>query len=163
MITLATLGDALAVCLLDLRGFSSKDFAKFHPGGSLGKKLYLRVSDLTKLNKKPEVQLDTDIKKVIIEISESMLGVTAVVNNNRVVGIITDGDLRRMLTQKAEVAHLLAKDIMSENPKTIDANELAVNALTLMREKSITQLMVLANDKYVGVIHLHDLIREGLV
>jgi arabinose-5-phosphate isomerase len=158
------MGDALATSLLALKGFTPKDFAKFHPGGTLGKQMYLRVSNLYPNNELPTVYLDTPLREIIMEMTTKRLGMTAVLNiNNQLIGIITDGDLRRMLTQKAEVAHLLAKDIMSENPKTIDANELAVNALTLMREESITQLMVLENDKYVGVIHLHDLIREGLV
>tara|TARA_B100000809_G_scaffold266803_1_gene331752 strand:- start:2515 stop:3480 length:966 start_codon:yes stop_codon:yes gene_type:complete len=157
------IGDALAVCLLDLRGFSSKDFAKFHPGGSLGKKLYLRVSDLTKLNKKPEVQLDTDIKKVIIEISESMLGVTAVVNNNRVVGIITDGDLRRMLAKADSFHGLTAKDIMSENPKTIQNNAMAVEATDIMDKNGITQIIAVEEGKYCGIVHIHNLTNEGII
>tara|TARA_R110000787_G_scaffold60220_5_gene136540 strand:- start:4087 stop:5052 length:966 start_codon:yes stop_codon:yes gene_type:complete len=157
------IGDALAVCLLDLRGFSSKDFAKFHPGGSLGKKLYLRVSDLTKLNKKPEVQLDTDIKKVIVEISESMLGVTAVVNNNKVVGIITDGDLRRMLTKADSFHGLTAKDIMSENPKTISNNAMAVEAIDIMDKNGITQIIAVEDGKYCGIVHIHNLTNEGIL
>ncbi|MBT7242659.1 MAG: KpsF/GutQ family sugar-phosphate isomerase, partial [Flavobacteriaceae bacterium] len=135
------IGDALAVCLLDLKGFSSKDFAKFHPGGSLGKKLYLRVSDLTKMNKKPEVQLDADIKKVIVEISENLLGLTAVLDNDKVVGIITDGDLRRMLAKADSFHGLTAKDIMSKNPKTISNNAMAVEAIEIMDTNGITQII----------------------
>jgi arabinose-5-phosphate isomerase len=133
------IGDALAICLLDLKGFSSKDFAKFHPGGSLGKKLYLRVSDLTKINKKPVVQLDTNIKEVIVEISENMLGVTAVIDKNKVVGIITDGDLRRMLVKADSFHGLTAKDIMSKHPKTISNNAMAVEAIEIMDKNGITQ------------------------
>lgn len=157
------IGDALAVCLLDLKGFSSKDFAKFHPGGSLGKKLYLRVSDLTKLNKKPEVNLDTNIKKVIVEISENMLGVTAVVDNNKVVGIITDGDLRRMLTKADSFHGLTAKDIMSENPKTISNDAMAVEAIEIMDKYSITQIVSIEDGNYSGIVHIHNLTNEGII
>ncbi len=157
------IGDALAVCLLDLKGFSSKDFAKFHPGGSLGKKLYMRVSDLTKLNNKPEVQLDTDIKKVIVEISENMLGVTAVVDNDKVVGIITDGDLRRMLTKADSFHGLTAKDIMSENPKTISNNAMAVEAIEIMDKHGITQIISVEDGNYSGIIHIHNLTNEGII
>jgi arabinose-5-phosphate isomerase len=158
------MGDAVATALLALKGFTPKDFAKFHPGGTLGKQMYLRVSDLYPHNALPKVNLETPLRQIILEMTSKRLGMTAVLDaDNQLVGIITDGDLRRMLTQKAEVAHLLAKDIMTEKPKTIDADELAVNALELMRGKSITQLAVLKNSEYVGVIHLHDLIREGLV
>jgi arabinose-5-phosphate isomerase len=158
------MGDAVATSLLALKGFTPKDFAKFHPGGTLGKQMYLRVSDLYPHNALPKVFLETPLRQIILEMTGRRLGMTAVLNHdNQLVGIITDGDLRRMLTQKGEVAHLLAKDILTKNPKTINADELAVNALELMREKSITQLAVLKNGEYVGVIHLHDLIREGLV
>ncbi len=157
------IGDALAVCLLDLKGFSSKDFAKFHPGGSLGKKLYLRVSDLSKLNKKPQVNADTDIKSVIIEISENMLGVTAVVENNKVVGIITDGDLRRMLVKADSFHGLTAKDIMSINPKTISNNAMAVEAFEIMDKHSITQLIAEDDGIYKGIVHIHNLTNEGII
>ncbi len=156
-------GDALAICLLELRGFSSNDFAKYHPGGSLGKKLYLRVSDLSSINMKPQVTPDTDLKKVIIEISEKMLGVTAVVENHEILGIITDGDLRRMLTSTDSIANLKAKDVMSQNPKRIDNNALAVDAMELMEEFGISQLLVEDNGKYAGVVHLHDLVKEGII
>ena len=157
------IGDALAVCLLDLKGFSSKDFAKFHPGGSLGKKLYLRVFDLTKLNKKPVVGPDTDIKSVIVEISENMLGVTAVVENNKIIGIITDGDLRRMLVKADSFHGLTAKDIMSKNPKTISNNAMAVEAFEIMDKHSITQLIAEDDGVYCGIVHIHNLTNEGII
>ena len=157
------MGDALAVCLLDLKGFSSKDFAKFHPGGSLGKKLYLRVSDLTKINKKPVVQLNTDIKKVIVEISENMLGVTAVIDQNKVVGIITDGDLRRMLVKADSFHGLTAKDIMSKNPKTISNEAMAVEAIEIMDKNSITQIIAVNDGMYCGIVHIHNLTNEGIL
>ena len=157
------MGDALAVCLLDLKGFSSKDFAKFHPGGSLGKKLYLRVSDLTKINKKPVVQLNTDIKKVIVEISENMLGVTAVIDKNKVVGIITDGDLRRMLVKADSFHGLTAKDIMSKNPKTISNDAMAVEAIEIMDKNSITQIIAVNDGMYCGIVHIHNLTNEGIL
>lgn len=157
------MGDALAVCLLELRGFSSKDFAKYHPGGALGKRLYLRVSDLSSVNEKPQVQLDTNVKQVIVEISEKRLGVTAVVENDNIVGIITDGDLRRMLTKSDAFTHLTAKDIMSLNPKRIDEDAMAVDAMELMEANEISQLLVENNGKYAGVVHIHDLIKEGII
>ncbi|MEH6764548.1 MAG: KpsF/GutQ family sugar-phosphate isomerase [Aequorivita antarctica] len=157
------IGDALAMCLLDLRGFSSKDFAKFHPGGSLGKKLYLRVSNLTSLNEKPQVSPDTDVKKVIVEISEKMLGVTAVVENDKIVGIITDGDLRRMLTRTDSFAGLTARDIMSHNPKKIANNAMAVEAMEMMDKFGITQILAEDKGKYSGVVHIHNLTKEGII
>ncbi|MDT0557376.1 KpsF/GutQ family sugar-phosphate isomerase [Ichthyenterobacterium sp. W332] len=157
------IGDALAVCLLELRGFSSNDFAKYHPGGSLGKRLYLRVSDLSTQNMKPEVHPDTDIKNVIVEISEKMLGVTAVVSNQKIVGIITDGDIRRMLTNSDAFVHLKAKDIMGKAPKRININAMAVDAMEMMEENGISQLLVEDNGTYAGVVHLHDLIKEGII
>ncbi len=157
------IGDALAVCLLELRGFSSKDFAKYHPGGSLGKKLYLRVSDLSSQNQKPSVSSTTSIKDIIIEISKKMLGVTAVVENGNIIGIITDGDLRRMLSKANDFSNLSAKDIMSVNPKTIAVNAMAVDAMELMEKNSISQLLVEEAGLYAGVVHLHDLIKEGIL
>jgi len=157
------MGDALAVCLLELRGFSSKDFAKYHPGGALGKRLYLRVSDLSSVNEKPKVELNTSAKNVIVEISEKMLGVTAVVDNNKIAGIITDGDLRRMLTKSDDFLHLKAKDIMGSNPKRIDEDAMAIDAMELMEEHGISQLLVEKNGEYAGVIHIHDLIKEGIL
>ncbi len=157
------IGDALAICLLDLRGFSSKDFAKYHPGGALGKKLYLRVSDLSSVNEKPKVSKSTSVKDIIIEISEKMLGVTAVVENNKVIGIITDGDLRRMLSKTDNFSAYTAKDIMSANPKCIDNDAMAVDAMELMETHGISQLLVEENGNYAGVVHLHDLIKEGII
>lgn len=157
------IGDALAVCLLDLRGFSSSDFAKYHPGGALGKKLYLRVGDLSSQNEKPSVQKTTDIKAVIIEITKKMLGVTAVVNHNQIVGIITDGDLRRMLSNSEDISTLTAQDIMNPSPKQINISAMAVDALELMEKHDITQLLVEDNGNYAGVVHLHDLIKEGII
>ncbi|WP_299121609.1 KpsF/GutQ family sugar-phosphate isomerase [uncultured Tenacibaculum sp.] len=158
------LGDALAVCLLDLRGFTSSDFAKYHPGGALGKRLYLRVSDLIKNNLLPKVTITDKITNVIVEISEKRLGVTAVVNNdNKLLGIITDGDIRRMLSKTTKIDELTAEDIMSKNPKTINVDAMAVKALETLENNSITQILVTDNnDNYVGVVHLHDLIKEGI-
>lgn len=157
------MGDALAVCLLELRGFSSKDFAKYHPGGALGKRLYLRVNDLSSLNQKPQVQLNTSLKEVIVEISEKMLGVTAVLDGKKLVGIITDGDLRRMLFKSSDLNGIIAKDIMSANPKTIHANAMAVDAMEVMENYGISQLLVEQNGIYEGVVHLHDLVKEGII
>ena len=154
-------GDALAICLLELRGFSSQDFAKYHPGGTLGKKLYLRVSDIVGNNLKPQVGVDADVKQVIIEISEKMLGVTAVMNNDKIVGIVTDGDIRRMLNKYENINGLKAKDIMTTNPKTIGADVLAIKALKEMRSKGLSQLLAVDGEEYVGVVHLHNLINEG--
>ena len=157
------MGDALAVCLLELRGFSSKDFAKYHPGGALGKRLYLRVNDLSSQNQKPQVALETSLKEVIVEITEKMLGVTAVVDNDQIVGIITDGDLRRMLSKSDDFMSLKAKDIMSKNPRRISEEAMAVEAKELMEEFGISQLLVEHDSKYSGVVHLHDLIKEGII
>jgi len=157
------MGDALAICLLELRGFSSKDFAKYHPGGALGKKLYLRVSDMSNVNEKPQVGLQTNLKDVIIEITEKMLGVTAVVESGKILGIITDGDLRRMLSKTDNFTSLTAKDIMSEKPKTIDSNAMAVDAMELMEKHGISQLLVEHKGAYAGVVHVHDLIKEGIL
>jgi arabinose-5-phosphate isomerase len=157
------MGDALAMALLDLRGFSSSDFAKFHPGGSLGKQLYLRVSNLTQQNKKPQVTPDTNIKEVIMEISKNMLGVTAVIKDTEIVGIITDGDLRRMMSTNDSFKGLTAKDIMSKNPKTIDNNAMAVAAMELMEINGITQIIAQENGVYSGIVHIHDLTKEGII
>lgn len=157
------MGDALAMSLLDLRGFSSSDFAKFHPGGSLGKQLYLRVSNLTQQNKKPQVTPDTNIKDVIMEISKNMLGVTAVIDGSAIVGIITDGDLRRMMSANDSFKGLTAKDIMSKNPKTIDNSAMAVAAMELMETNGITQILAQENGVYSGVVHIHDLTKEGII
>lgn len=158
------MGDALAVCLMELRGFSNDDFAKFHPGGSLGKKLYLRVSDLYFGNERPKVNPDQPLRDVIVEITQKRLGVTAVVDgNDKLLGIITDGDLRRMLEKGESITGVLAKDIMTSDPKTISPDLLAVEALDQLRKNEITQLAVVQNEKYLGIVHLHDLIREGLI
>ena len=158
------MGDALAVCLMELKGFRSDDFAKFHPGGMLGKKLYLRVSDLYAGNEKPKVLADQSLKEVIVEMTAKRLGITAVVDKeNKLLGIITDGDLRRMLEKGASIEKVKAGDIMTEDPKTIGPDEMAVDALDLLRQKEISQLAVIENGKYLGMIHLHDLIREGLI
>jgi len=158
------IGDALAVCLLKLRGFTPADFARFHPGGSLGKKLYMRVSDIFDEQLLPKVSPDEVIQNVIIEISSKRMGATAVVDNNgSIVGIVTDGDLRRMLQNNTDTSSLTAGAIMSISPKTIDVDELAINAFNLMEANKITQLLVLNNGKYVGMIHLHDILREGIV
>ncbi|HET6243295.1 MAG: KpsF/GutQ family sugar-phosphate isomerase [Bacteroidetes bacterium] len=157
------LGDALAVCLLDLKGFSSADFAKYHPGGSLGKRLYMTVYDLCKGNEKPLVKMDSSLKDVILEISSKRLGATAVVENELLKGIITDGDLRRMLQKDTDISVLKARDIMSVGPKSIEAEELAVHALALFQSQNITQLIVTDKGKYCGFIHFHDLLREGII
>jgi arabinose-5-phosphate isomerase len=158
------MGDALAVCLMEMKGFNSDDFAKFHPGGTLGKKLYLRVADLYIKNEKPKLAKDGSLKEVIVEISSKRLGATAVVDgDNNLLGIITDGDLRRMLEKNISLDGVTAKDIMTTTPKSIGADQLAVDALDLMRKRSITQLVVVEKGKYLGFIHLHDLIREGLI
>ncbi|MGV6846552.1 MAG: KpsF/GutQ family sugar-phosphate isomerase [Lutibacter sp.] len=156
------IGDALAVCLLKLKHFTSDDFAKYHPGGALGKKLYLRVCDLINKNELPQVTPSTSLKDVIVEISEKRLGTTAVIDDNKIVGIITDGDLRRMLEKKSDISHITAKDIMSNNPKTIASNEMAIQALKLLENNNITQVLVEDNGIFVGVVHLHDLLKEGI-
>lgn len=158
------MGDALAVALLECRQFSSQDFAKYHPGGALGKKLYLRVSDLIERENPPKVLEHEKIRPVILEISSKRMGATAVVNlNDELQGIITDGDLRRMLEKNESVSHLEAKDIMTSTPKTIHSDALAINAFHLMENNNITQLAVMEENKYVGMVHLHDILKEGIV
>lgn len=158
------MGDALAVCLMEKRGFQIADFAKLHPGGALGKKLYLRVADLYTDNEKPEVKPDQSVKEVIVEMTQKRLGVTAVTDDaGHLLGIITDGDLRRMLEKSNSIEQITAKDILTPDPKTIAPGELAVNALDLMRQSEITQLVVAENGNYLGIIHLHDLVKEGLL
>ncbi|HEV8081509.1 MAG TPA: KpsF/GutQ family sugar-phosphate isomerase [Chitinophagaceae bacterium] len=158
------MGDAIAICLMYARGFSADEFAKFHPGGTLGKKLYLRVSDLSLNNEKPQVNESCSLKDVIVEITKKRLGATAVLGENDCVkGIITDGDLRRMLEKSVVLENITAKDIMNAHPKTISQNELAVDALDIMRKNDVSQLLVIDNKKYAGIIHLHDLVREGLI
>lgn len=157
------MGDALATALLECRGFTAGDFARYHPGGSLGKKLYLRVSDVYIFNEKPEVRPDDDVKAVILEISSKRLGVAAVLEEGKISGIITDGDLRRMLHTHESFENLRARDIMSVNPKTISHDALVSDALDLMRANNITQLLVVNQGSYSGVIHLHDILKEGII
>jgi arabinose-5-phosphate isomerase len=157
------MGDALAVCLLECRGFTSEDFAKYHPGGSLGKRLYLKVADLIVNNEVPKVQATAGIREVIMEISSKRLGTTAVIENNTLIGIITDGDLRRMIEKTTNFTGITAKEIMTANPKNIDSSALAVNALQLFQKYNITQLVVTDNGAYCGILHFHDLLREGII
>jgi len=158
------IGDALAVSLLELKGFTDQDFAKYHPGGALGKKLYLRVRDLSEQRSKPQVTLKTSMREVIVNITENMLGMTVVVENEKVIGIITDGDLRRMLTSGKDIDSLVAQDIMSKNPKTMTTDSMAIQAREFMEEKHISQLIAVdENGHYAGVVHIHDVIREGIV
>jgi arabinose-5-phosphate isomerase len=157
------MGDALASCLIDLRGFTSEDFAKYHPGGIIGKRLYIKVQDLYKFNEIPIVSPTAPMPEVILEISGKRLGVTAVIENGKIVGAITDGDLRRMLQKNPNYSHLCAKDVMSLNPKTITENILEVEALEIMKSKNITNLFVVDNlGRYLGVLHIHDVVKEGI-
>ncbi|HOI87770.1 MAG TPA: KpsF/GutQ family sugar-phosphate isomerase [Lentimicrobium sp.] len=157
------MGDALAVALLECRGFSREDFARYHPGGALGKRLYLKVSDIYKFNEKPEVQINDDMRSVLLEISSKRLGATAVLNGRKLAGIITDGDIRRMLHRETPVENLKASDIMTRDPLTIDSGILVADALDLMRKNNITQILVMENEEYAGVIHLHDILKEGIL
>ena len=157
------LGDALTVCLIEMRGFKSEDFARYHPGGALGKKLLLRVGDMLDGTHMPQVSPDCSIKKAIVEISEKRLGVTAVIDNNKITGIITDGDIRRMLADRDNIAGVTAADIMTKSPKTIKSTDMAVDALNMMENYSITQLVVADEGEYKGILHLHDILKEGIV
>jgi arabinose-5-phosphate isomerase len=157
------LGDALAVCLLECREFSSKDFAKYHPGGALGKKLYLRVSDVYPGNLVPEVKINAPLKEVIVEITAKRLGVTAVTDKGKLAGVITDGDLRRMLEKSSSLEKIKAGDIMNPKPRTIEKDAMAVDALAMMTASKVSQLIVTDHGRYVGVIHLHDLHKEGII
>ena len=157
------MGDAIAVCLQELRGFNMDDFAKVHPGGALGKKLYLKADDIFVHNEKPIVLPNASINEVIVEISSKRLGTTAVLENNEIIGMITDGDLRRMLQTKQDFSSLCAKDIMTKKPKTITHDTLLMDALNMMRNNNITQVLVSKNNEYVGVVHLHDILREGIL
>ncbi len=157
------LGDALAICLVECKNFSKDDFAKYHPGGALGKKLYLKVSDLSEENEKPEIKIDASIKDAILEITKKRLGVVAIVENFELRGVITDGDLRRMMEQYQSFENLKAIDIMNTNPKTVNYDEMAINALDKMKHYNITQLIVMRDDRYAGIVHLHDLLREGII
>lgn len=157
------MGDALAVALLECRGFTREDFARYHPGGALGKRLYLRVSDLYTNNEKPEVQANDDMRSVLLEISSKRLGATAVLKEGKLVGIITDGDIRRMLHRETPIENLTAFDIMTRDPLTINADILIADALDIMRKNNITQILVLDNGEYAGVVHLHDILKEGII
>lgn len=157
------MGDALAVALLELKGFGPEDFARYHPGGALGKQLYLLVDDLCNAHEKPQVNSDATINEVILEITSKRLGATAVLENEKLVGMITDGDIRRMIEKNADLTALTAKDIMNPSPKTIEAGSKAVEGLSLMRENNISQLIILHEGAYVGMFHIHDLVREGIV
>jgi len=157
------IGDAIAVCLMEMRNFTAEDFAKYHPGGALGKKLLLRVGEMLDTTHKPLVSPDSSIKTVIVEISEKRLGVTAVIENEKVIGIITDGDIRRMLNKTETISGLTAKDIMTINPKTIQSTDLVSDALNILEDFSITQLVVVDGSEYKGVLHLHDILKEGIV
>ena len=157
------MGDALAVCLLKLKSFTSKDFAKYHPGGALGKKLYLRVGDLSSQNEIPKVTPKTSAKDVIVEITNKRLGVTAVIENNEIIGVITDGDIRRILSDCDNFLDLKAKDFMSSNPKTLESSSMAIEAKNIMEANEISQLLVTTNGIYSGVIHIHDLNKEGII
>ena len=157
------MGDALAISLLECRSFNNTDFAKYHPGGSLGKQLYLKVGDLASQNEKPSVLINDSIKKVLVEITKNRLGAAAVLENDAIVGIITDGDIRRMIENHEDIANLTAKDIMGMNPIKIQKEELAVNALVLLRKNHITQIIVTDGELYDGIIHLHDLLKEGII
>lgn len=157
------MGDAMATALMKLKGFGSEDFARFHPGGALGKKLYLRVKELYIHNGRPVVRPDTSLKGVIMEITSKRLGATAVVDQDQLVGIITDGDLRRMLENEIDLGKVKAADIMTRNPKAIDSSALAIEALEMLRSKDINQLIVIHENHYAGFIHLHDIVREGII
>jgi len=158
------IGDALAVTLMEIRGFGNEDFARFHPGGTLGKKLYLRVQDLYVHNEQPRVGEGVNLRGVIMEITSKRLGATAVTDEDgTLLGIITDGDLRRMWEKNVLSDAITAKDIMTRHPKTVASDALAVEALDLMRKHDITQLVVTGGNRYLGFIHLHDLIREGII
>lgn len=158
------IGDAVAICLLEMRGFSREDFAEFHPGGSLGKQLYLKISDIYTHHELPLVYSDTPLKNVILEISSKRLGCTAVVDDKQtLLGIITDGDLRRMLEKENDITRVKASDIMTKTPKRIGKDEFAVKALHIMQENDITQLVVTEGEKVAGFVHLHDLLKEGII
>ena len=157
------MGDALAICLLEARDFNTDDFARYHPGGSLGKRLYLKAGDIALKNKRPEICPSAAVKDVIIEISKNRLGAVVVLENDTVMGIITDGDIRRMLEKYTDIEHIIASDLMNISPKQIDKEELALLALDIIKKNNITQLLVMDGNKYCGMIHLHDLLDEGII
>jgi len=156
------MGDALAVCLLELRDFSDEDFARFHPGGILGKRLFLKVSDIISEQSKAFVSPNSTLQEVIVEISAKRLGSAAVINQSKLIGIITDGDLRRMLEDSPDISNIIASDIMSDSPRTISPDMLASEALTILEKNNISQLIVLDNSEYKGIIHIHDILKEGI-
>ena len=156
------LGDAMAVCLLELRNFSDSDFARFHPGGTLGKRLYLKVSDIISEQSKAIVSPHDTINSVIMEISNKRLGSTAVIDDGRLIGIITDGDLRRMLENNSDISSLKASDIMCATPKIISSDKLASFALAILEQNNISQLIVIDDEKYIGIVHIHDILKEGI-
>ena len=157
------MGDALAICLLEAREFNTEDFARYHPGGSLGKRLYLKAGDLALKNERPSIAPTAAVKDVIIEISKNRLGAVVVIADEKILGVITDGDIRRMLEKYTNLEHITAADLMNTNPKKIDKNELALLALEVIKKNNITQLLVTENDTYYGMIHLHDLLQEGII
>ncbi|MEX0967046.1 MAG: KpsF/GutQ family sugar-phosphate isomerase [Bacteroidia bacterium] len=157
------MGDALAVCLLSIRDFGSRDFARFHPGGALGKRLYLRVEDITDQNLKPEIEANARLQEIILEITSKRQGAVAVMEDGKLQGMITDGDLRRMLEKNADLTKVTARDIMSPHPHTIEHDALAVRALRIIRENKVQQLIVMKHNRYIGMVHFHDLNREGLI
>jgi len=157
------MGDVIAVCLMQLKGFTSADFGKYHPGGNLGKRMFLKVSDLTNKELKPTVELHTPLKNVILEITKNRLGVTVVIDNNKIMGVITDGDLRRMLEKTVQIESITAADIMSKTPHLIDHQTLAVEAIEKMKQNEISHLVVTKEGNYYGILHIHELIKEGLI
>ncbi len=157
------MGDAIAVALLKCKNFTSQDFSRYHPGGALGKRLYLTVKDIAMQNEKPMVQIGDNIQTVIVEISKRRLGATVVMDGSLLAGVITDGDIRRLIERTTELKGITARDIMNANPKTIEADQLAVNAVEVMRTQKISQMIVVENEQYIGMVHLHDLNKEGLI
>ena len=157
------MGDALAVCLLECREFTDADFARYHPGGTLGKQLFMKIGELCSSNQAPQVLADSSVKEVIVEISNKRLGATAVIENNQLLGIITDGDIRRMLENQSDWNNFKAIDIMNSNPKIVKEEELASNALKIMQQNNISQIVVVNDDAYIGIVHIHDILKEGLV
>lgn len=157
------MGDALAICLLQARNFQSTDFAKYHPGGSLGKRLYLKAGDIAAKNEKPSISPNAPVKDIIIEISKNRLGAVVVTEGDKIKGVITDGDIRRMLEKHTNLENIKASDLMNTNPKKIDSEELALLALEIIKKNNITQILVTKSDRYFGLVHLHDLLQEGIV
>ena len=157
------MGDALAICLLECRDFSDADFARYHPGGTLGKQLFMKIGELCSNSHGPQVSPNSTIQDVIVEISNKRLGSTAVVDNNQLIGIITDGDIRRMLESQEDWSGFKAIDIMNSSPKIVNDDELATHSLKVMQHNNISQIIVVKDDKYKGIVHIHDILKEGLV